>query len=1254
MAEPITRHIAARDGQDLATLGTQGDHLLAPLLPAGEPVEQLLRKAQFFVPGGTPSPDFREVHRTGGRAAEDFYRERWRHDKVVRSTHGVNCTGSCSWKVYVKDGIITWETQQTDYPSTGPDSPEYEPRGCPRGASFSWYTYSPSRVRYPYVRGELLAMWREGRGRLGDPVAAWAEITGDPAKSQRYKQARGKGGFMRSTWDEVTELIAAAHVHTIKAYGPDRVAGFSPIPAMSQVSYAAGTRFLSLIGGTILSFYDWYADMPIASPQVFGDQTDVPESGDWWNSSYLIIWGTNLPITRTPDAHFMTEARYRGQKVVVVSPDYSDHTKFADDWLPAAPGTDGALAMAMGHVVLSEFFRDRQVPYFTGYVKAYTDAPFLVTLRENGDGYLPGHFLTAAHLGEETEGAAHKTVVLDGATGEPRVPNGSLGFRFARSGLGQWNLDLGGIDPALTLYGRHDEAVPVDLPRFDIGESEGGSSVRRGVPATRVGGRLVTTVFDLLMAQYAVPREGLPGEWPESYDDASTPGTPAWQAPITSVPAAAAARVAREFARNAELSRGRSMIAMGAGTNHWYHSDEIYRTFFTLIMLCGCQGVNGGGWAHYVGQEKVRPLAGWQQVAFALDWQRPPRHMTGTSFFYLHTGQWRYEKFGAAELASPLGRGLFTGRTFADCVALASRLGWTPSHPAFGRNPLDLCDEAERAGVPVPEYLVRELREGRLRFAAEDPDDPVNWPRVLTVWRANLLGSSGKGMEYFMRHLLGTHDAVRAEESPEALRPAEVSWREEAPRGKLDLLTAIDFRMTSTCTFADVVLPAATWYEKHDISTTDMHPFVHSFNPAIAPPWETRTDFGAFTAIAREFSRLAGDHLGKRTDVVAAPLMHDTPDELAQPGGRARDWKAGECQPVPGVTMPRLVTIERDYPATAQKMAALGPLTDTLGSSVKGVTWVPADAVDYLRHANGTVRGGVADGRAALTRDVHLAEAILALSGTTNGQVALQAWQELEKRTGVHLADLAAERAGDRITFADTQVQPRAVITSPEWSGSESGGRRYSPFVVNVERKKPWHTLTGRMHFFLDHDWIHEYGEALPGYRPPLDYRRHFGEQGLPQDGRPEATVRYLTPHSKWSIHSEYQDNLHMLRLFRGGPVIWLSPADAASIGVTDNDWVEAWNRNGVVSCRAVVSHRMPKGTVYMYHAKDRHLMTPKSEISGWHGGSDNSLTRLVIKPTHLIGGYGQLSFAFNYYGPTGNQRDEIAVIRRRSQEVEF
>jgi nitrate reductase / nitrite oxidoreductase, alpha subunit len=224
--------------------------------------------------------------------------------------------------------------------------------------------------------------------------------------------------------------------------------------------------------------------------------------------------------------------------------------------------------------------------------------------------------------------------------------------------------------------------------------------------------------------------------------------------------------------------------------------------------------------------------------------------------------------------------------------------------------------------------------------------------------------------------------------------------------------------MTSTCTYADVVLPAATWYEKHDISTTDVHPFVHSFNPAIAPPWETRTDFEAFRLIAGQFSRLAATHLGKRTDVIAAPLMHDTPGRT----GPARRGRAGledrDCQPVPGITMPRLITVDRDHAAVAEKMAALGPLTDTLGTAVKGISWVPSAAVDYLRHTNGTVRGGLADGRPSLARDVHLAEAILALSGTTNGQVAMQGWQALEERTGLPLADLAGERAGERITFA--------------------------------------------------------------------------------------------------------------------------------------------------------------------------------------------------------------------------------------------
>jgi nitrate reductase alpha subunit len=149
-------------------------------------------------------------------------------------------------------------------------------------------------------------------------------------------------------------------------------------------------------------------------------------------------------------------------------------------------------------------------------------------------------------------------------------------------------------------------------------------------------------------------------------------------------------------------------------------------------------------------------------------------------------------------------------------------------------------------------------------------------------------------------------------------------------------------------------------------------------------------------------------------------------------------------------------------------------------------------------------------------------------------------------------------------------------------------------------------------------------------------------------------TVRYLTPHSKWSIHSEYQDNLFMLSLSRGGPVVWMSTQDAASIGVKDNEWVEAVNRNGVLVVRAIVTHRLPPGLVFVYHAQERVVNVPISQNSGLRGGIHNSLTRILVKPTHLIGGYAQLSYAFNYLGPTGNQRDEVTVIRRRSQEVTY
>src|SRR5690606_16034674 len=254
------------------------------------------------------------------------------------------------------------------------------------------------------------------------------------------------------------------------------------------------------------------------------------------------------------------------------------------------------------------------------------------------------------------------------------------------------------------------------------------------------------------------------------------------------------------------------------------------------------------------------------------------------------------------------------------------------------------------------------------------------FPRVLSLWRSNLFGSSAKGNEYFLKHLLGTSNAVKASQAPEDLRPQEIAWPEELHEGKLDMLMTIDFRMTSSTLLSDVVLPAATWYEKHDLNTTDMHPYVNSFNPAIAPPWQSKTDWDAWKEIAKRFSEMAVDHLGTRTDVVAKPLWHDTPEAMSAVHGRVLDWKHGDCEPVPGKTMPTIAAVERDYTAVHAKMTAIGPLLENVGMVTKGVKYDPTREIDELGHLNGRVRGGPTAGRPKLDTDINVAEAILRLS----------------------------------------------------------------------------------------------------------------------------------------------------------------------------------------------------------------------------------------------------------------------------------
>ena len=856
----------------------------------------------------------------------------------------------------------------------------------------------------------------------------------DPIKANNFKKMRGLGGFVRGEWDEMNEIIAAANIYTTKTYGPDRVVGFSPIPAMSMVSYAAGSRYLSLMGGTCLSFYDWYCDLPPSSPQVWGEQTDVPESADWFNSSYIIAWGSNVPQTRTPDAHFFTETRYKGTKTVSVTPDYSEVAKLTDIWLNPRQGTDAAMAMAMGHVVFKEFHLGKKSEYFEDYIRTYSDMPMLVLMEEKDGYYKAGRTLRASDFSgnlkiKKADNPEWCPVVYDEHSKSIVSPNGTVGSRWGDKG--KWNLEAknraNGKDiwAQLSCIDERSEAIDVGFPYFGnqphdqklFNHTDHEDIQVRKVPVRKVTLKgkktaYVATVYDLTAGNYAIDR-GLGGDnVAKSFDD-DVPYTPAWQEAITGVDRAKVIQVAREFAENADKTRGRSMVILGAGINHWYHMDMIYRGIINLLIMCGCIGKSGGGWAHYVGQEKLRPQTGWIPLAFATDWVRPPRQMNSTSFFYAHSDQWRYEKLSVDEILSPLAdKGKWDDYSLIDCNIRSERMGWLPSSPQFKENPLSF--KAKAGKKDIKQYVVDRLVSGDLEFSCEDPDHEKNFPRNMFVWRSNILGSSGKGHEYMLKHLLGASNSLMSPDIAEAgeAKPTEVKWHDKAPEGKLDLVVTLDFRMSTTAVYSDIVLPTATWYEKNDLNTSDMHPFIHPLSRAVDPAWESKSDWAIFRGLAKKFSEICEGHLGVESDLVSVPIMHDTPNELGQPMG-VKDWKKGECEAVPGKSMPGLVEVTRDYPNLYKMFTSVGPLLEKLGNGGKGIGWKTGDEVDLLRGLNKVVREeGVSKGQPKIQSAIDACEVILSLAPETNGQVAVKAWAALGEFTGREHTHLSASKTG--------------------------------------------------------------------------------------------------------------------------------------------------------------------------------------------------------------------------------------------------
>ncbi len=577
-----------------------------------------------------------------------------------------------------------------------------------------------------------------------------------------------------------------------------------------------------------------------------------------------------------------------------------------------------------------------------------------------------------------------------------------------------------------------------------------------------------------------------------------------------------------------------------------------------------------------------------------------------------------------------------------------------PYFPQFKQSTLELGKEAVASGAKddesITKYVFEKLKSKKLEYSVAEPEAEENHPRVWYIWRGNAITGSMKGHEYAFEHYLGTHSNLIGKDSEEHTK--DLKWYDIAPKGKMDLVVDLNFRMDSSALYSDIVLPAASWYEKADMNSTDLHSFIHPLSAAIAPVWEAKTDWDIFKEVARVTSELAKKHLAEpQIDIVAGALSHDSPDEITQPS--VKDWYKGECDPVLGKTMHKLAVVRRDYTKIYEKFITLGENVKTKGCGAHGTNYMCAEEYDELITSNHFPVEKI-DGKSlpSLKEDVSALNVILHLSTLTNGALATRAYENVEKRTGLELKDLA-EGSGDiRIRYADLQAQPRRYNTSPIWSGLMNNGRAYAAYTYNVDRLVPWRTLTGRQHFYLDHDMYLAYGEHLPTYKPS-PRPEAYGDLKETLKGGSAKVLNCLTPHGKWHIHSTYMDNHRMLTLSRGCEPCWLSEKDAADLGIKDNDWVEVYNDHGVYCTRACVSSRIPKGVCIVYHVPERTVGIPKSQVRGnKRAGGHNSFTRIHLKPNFLCGGYGQFSYHFNYWGPIAPQRDTHVTVKRMDKVV--
>lgn len=297
---------------------------------------------------------------------KDVYQTQWSWDKVAKGTHLINCwyQAHCAWDVFVKDGLVYREEQTGDYPQTNSDVPDFNPRGCQKGCSFSHRMYDKTRVTHPLKR-------------VGK---------------------RGEGKWKRVSWEEALTDIADRYINVTVKEGSDRTIWDCGPGFDLATSSAAVFRFSKFTRSVVLDMNSEIGDSHRGAMEVMGKITGDRSADDFFYSDLILIWGSNPIYTQIPNAHFYLEARYNGTKLITISPDYNASATKSDLWVPVKPGTDAALAMGIARWLVDNEKIDR------AFMAEQTDMPLLVRSDT-------GKFLTEADI--LAEGSAHQFYLYD-------------------------------------------------------------------------------------------------------------------------------------------------------------------------------------------------------------------------------------------------------------------------------------------------------------------------------------------------------------------------------------------------------------------------------------------------------------------------------------------------------------------------------------------------------------------------------------------------------------------------------------------------------------------------------------------------------------------------------------------------------------------------------------------------------------------------------------------------------------------------